>query len=210
MLAAQLNGMLERGLAASPRARELCLALAGRRLKISATGIPVQLLLTAGAGSLRCERLLAGDDQGAADVTVSGSPLALLTLASGDLDAALASAGLGISGDEALAQQFRELARLLRPNVETLLGRTVGRMNAHLAVRAFAHVNDWGRAAGASLLRNSAEYLAHESRDLVSRAEAESFLGGVEALRAQLQRAEARATRLHSNLERLETQTAQP
>jgi ubiquinone biosynthesis accessory factor UbiJ len=210
MLTAQLNGMLERGLAASPRARELCLALDGRRLKISATGVPVQLLLTASAGSLRCERVPAGDDKGAADVTVSGSPLALLALAGGDLDAAMASTGLGISGDDALVRQFRELARLLRPDVESLLGRTVGRMNAHLAVRAFTHVNDWGRAAGASLLRNSAEYLAHESRDLVSRAEAESFLGGVEALRAQLQRAEARAASLHAHLELLETQQARP
>jgi ubiquinone biosynthesis protein UbiJ len=210
MFATQLTGMLDRALAASPRARSLCLALEGRRLQISATGVPVQLLLTASAGSLQCARVQAGDDQPAADVTVSGSPLALLALAGGDLDAALASASLSISGEEPLAQQFRELARLLRPNFEALLGRVLGRMNAHLAVRAFAQVSDWGRAAGASLLRNSAEYLAHESRDLVSRAEAESFLGGVETLRAQLQRAEARATSLHAYLERLETQRAQP
>jgi ubiquinone biosynthesis accessory factor UbiJ len=210
MFATQLTGMLDRAVAASPRAHSLCLALEGRRLQISATGVPVQLLLTATAGSLQCTRVQAGDDQPAADVAVSGSPLALLALAGGELDAALASASLSISGDEPLAQQFRELARLLRPNVEALLGRVLGRMNAHLAVRAYAQVTDWARAAGASLLRNSAEYLAHESRDLVSRAEAESFLGGVEVLRTQLQRAEARATSLHANLERLETQRAQP
>ncbi|HEX9472857.1 MAG TPA: SCP2 sterol-binding domain-containing protein [Steroidobacteraceae bacterium] len=210
MFAAPLTGMLDRGLAASPRARALCLALEGRRLKIGATGLPVQLLLTASAGSLQCASVQAGDEQPAADVTVSGSPLALLALAGGDSDAALASAGLSSSGDEALAQQFLELARLLRPNFESLLGGALGRMNAHLAVRAFAQVKDWGRAAGASLLRNSAEYLAHESRDLVSRAEAEGFLGGVEALRAQLQRAEARAATLHAQLERLGTQRARP
>ncbi len=202
--------MLERGLAASPRARALCLALEGRRLRLSATGIPVQLLLSAGAGSLQCARVQAGDDVPAADVTVSGSPLALLALAGGDADAALASAGLSISGEEALAQQFLELARLLRPNFEALLGGVLGRMNARLAVRAFTRANDWGRAAGASVLRNSAEYLAHESRDLVSRAEAEGFLGGVEALRAQLQRAEARAAALHAQLERLGTQRTGP
>jgi ubiquinone biosynthesis protein UbiJ len=205
MFAAQLTGMLDRAVAASPRAQALCLALEGRRLLISATGVPIQLLLTASAGSLQCARVQASDDQSAADVTVSGSPLALLALAGGELDTALARAGLSISGDESLAQQFRELARLLRPNFEALLGRVLGRMNAHLAVRAFAQLNDWGRAAGASLLCNSAEYLAHESRDLVSRAEAESFLGGVETLRAQLQRAEARATSVHANLERLES-----
>jgi ubiquinone biosynthesis protein UbiJ len=204
MLGAPLNDLLDRALAASPRARSLCLALEGRRLLVSTTGMPVQLLLTASAGSLRCERLLENAGPATADVTVSGSPLALLTLARSDIDAALANASLSISGDEALAQQFRELARLLRPDFETLLGRVLGRMNAHLAVRAVGQVSDWGRAAAAALLRNSAEYLAHESRDLVSRAEAEGFLGGVETLRAQLQRAESRATSLTASLERLE------
>lgn len=199
-----LNELLDRAVAASPRARALCLALEGRRLLISATGMPVQLLLTAGAGSLRCERLPENAGQDTADVTVSGSPLALFTLARGDIDAALANASLSISGDEQLAQQFRELARLLRPDFETLLGRVLGRMNAHLAVRAFGRVSDWGRAAAATLLRNSAEYLAHESRDLVSRAEAESFLGGVEALRRELQRAESRTASLTASLEQLQ------
>src|SRR5260221_7788539 len=104
MFAASLTGMLDRGLAASPRARALCLALEGRRLRISATGLPVQLLLTAGAGSLQCARVQAADEQPTADVTVSGSPLALLALAGGDPDAALASAGLSSSGDDHLAQ----------------------------------------------------------------------------------------------------------
>ena len=198
-----LNELLDRAVAASPRARELCLALEGRRLLISATGMPVQLLLTASAGSLRGEGLPDHPGDSTADVTVSASPLALLTLARGDSEAALANASLSFSGDEQLAQQFRELARLLRPDFETLLGRVLGRMNAHLAVRALNRLSEWGRAAGATLLRNSADYLAHESRDLVSRAEAESFLGGVETLRRQLQRAESRAASLTAGLERL-------
>src|SRR5258706_12586406 len=199
-----LNGLLDRALAASPRARELCLALEGRRLLISATGMPVQLLLTPNAGSLPSERLPNHPGDNTTDVTVSGNPLSLLTLARGDSEAALANASLSFSGDEQLAQQFRELARLLRPDFETLLGRVLGRMNAHLAVRAMNRLSDWGRAAGATLLRNSADYLAHESRDLVSRAEAESFLGGVETLRSQLQRAESRAASLTAGLERLQ------
>src|SRR5258708_29126839 len=136
MFAAPLTGMLDRGLAASPRARALCLALEGRRLKIGATGLPVQLLLTASAGSLQCASVQAGDEQPAADVTVSGSPLALLALAGGDSDAALASAGLSSSGDEALAQRSLELARLLRPTFESLPGAAFARMNAHLPLPA--------------------------------------------------------------------------
>ncbi|MGC2462443.1 MAG: hypothetical protein WA446_15950, partial [Steroidobacteraceae bacterium] len=51
---------------------------------------------------------------------------------------------------------------------------------------------DWTRAAAWTSLRNVAEYLAHESGDLVSRPEAEHFLRGVERLREQLARIEAR------------------
>src|SRR5882762_1149170 len=142
MPGAPISELLDRAVAASPRARALCVALEGRRLQVSATGLPAPLLLS--AGSLRCEPVLEAPAQPAADVTVSGSPLALLTLVRGDFDAALANANLGISGDEALAQQFRELARLLRPDFETLLGRVLGRMNAHLAVRALGQLSDWG------------------------------------------------------------------
>jgi ubiquinone biosynthesis protein UbiJ len=42
-------------------------------------------------------------------------------------------------------------------------------------------------------VRNVAEYLAHERRDLVPRAEAEDFYRSVERLREDLDRLEARA-----------------
>ena len=61
----------------------------------------------------------------------------------------------------------------------------------------------WSRAAGDSLARNAADYLAHESRDLVPRAEAEGYLAGVEALRAQAAAAEARLARLTERVEAL-------
>ena len=47
---------------------------------------------------------------------------------------------------------------------------------------------------------NIAEYLAHESGDLVSRQEAEHYLRGVEQAREQLDRLEARLMRLSQRL----------
>ena len=51
----------------------------------------------------------------------------------------------------------------------------------------------FGRRAATTGVRNVAEYLAHERRDLVPRAEAEDFYRGVERLREDLDRLEARA-----------------
>ena len=212
MITAQLNRYLAQALERSPRAVELCDALEGRRLRLTVTGFADSIWVTASGRALRVARAsaagaageAAADAPGAiADVTVSGSPAALLALAGSDASAAVERGSVAISGDEQLQRQFQELARLLRPDLEAALGGVVGRIPAHLALRALASLTSWGRAARDSLTRNTAEYLAHESRDLVPRAEAENFLGGVEALRTQLQRAETRVTQLSAQLGRL-------
>jgi ubiquinone biosynthesis protein UbiJ len=200
MFEAQINGYLARALERSPRARELCLALDGRRIRFEIDGFPAPLALTATGGALH---FAGAGAEAAADVTVTASPLALLALARGDSEAVFRNSGAGMSGDEEIARQFQELARLLRPDPEAAAGALIGRIPAHLATRALGAAAEWGRAAGASLARNGADYLAHESRDLVPRAEAEQFLGGVEALRAQLAASETRLARLCDRLERV-------
>ena len=211
VLTAQLNRLLARSLERSPRARELCAALEGRRLMLEITGFPAAFWVSAAGGSLTValagtvarDIAAVGDTTAtdvAADVTVNGSPLALLAMATGDASEAVTRGGASVGGDELLAQQFQELARLLRPDLEHALGGVIGRMPAHFAARAAAMLGSWGRAAGESVARNTADYLAHESRDLVPRAEAENFLGGVEALRSRLAAAEARAVQLDERL----------
>ena len=101
---------------------------------------------------------------------------------------------------ERLAEQFQELARFLRPDLEAAVGRIVGRMPAHLAARGVELLAAWGRAARESVTRNTADYLAYESRDLVPRAEAEGLFSGIESLRSEVARAEARLARLSERL----------
>ena len=217
MLTAQLNRMLAGSLERSPRARELCTVLEGRRLMLEITGLPASFWISAAGGSLTValastaaragtaarDAETAGDAIAAdvtADVTVSGSPFALFAMATGDASEAVTRGGASVGGDEMLAQQFQELARLLRPDLEHALGGVIGRMPAHFAARAAAMLGSWGRAAVESVARDTADYLGHESRDLVPRAEAENFLGGVEALRSRLAAAEARAVQLDERL----------
>jgi len=199
MFEAPVNAYLARALADSPRARELCAARVGRCVELTIGGLPRPLRLAVVGGALRYSTATAPP----ADVTVSGSALSLLALARGDTDAALAQGQVAVGGDEDLMRKFQELARLLRPDPEALAGGVVGRIPAHLAARALAALGSWGRAAGESISRNTADYLAHESRDLVPRAEAESHFAAIEALRAQVASAEARLARLGERLEAL-------
>jgi ubiquinone biosynthesis accessory factor UbiJ len=208
MFIGPLNAYLSRSLDRSPRARELCSALAGRKLRLVIGGYPEPVWIVAAVDSLQVAHALSAE--AAADVTVSGSPVGLLALTGEVSDEVFARSGVSVSGDEQLARQFLELARFLRPDLETTLGHLVGRIPSHLATRALGALGSWGRAARASLVRNTADFLAHESRDLVPRAEAESYLGGVEALRAQLTRAEVRVARLAEQLAGLEPPSPVP
>ena len=101
-----------------------------------------------------------------------------------------------IRGDAEIAQKFRELAMLLKPDVEEELSRLIGDTPAHQALRFVKLATGFGRRAAETSVRNVAEYLAHERGDLVPRAEAEDFYRGVERLREDLDRLDARA-RLH-------------
>lgn len=199
MIASALNRMLARGLERSPRARELCAALEGRRLKLIVSGMIAEIDVGVAGGKLE----VGSADGTSADVTLRGSPVALLAMALGDARAVVERGGASLDGDESLAQRFQELARLLRPDFEHTLGGLVGRMPAHFAARTLRSLGLWGRAAGESLTRNAADYLAHESRDLVPRAEAELYLGGVEQLRARVTDAERRIAQLAARVDAL-------
>jgi ubiquinone biosynthesis protein UbiJ len=206
MMAAAIERLLDqavaRALADSPRATELIEALRGRRLSIQVTGTPLRALIESTGRTLKLLHLApaashpdAHPDAHAdthADATIIGAPLSLLALTGDDPQAVIRRGDARIEGDAEIAQQFRELGLLLRPDLESGLARVLGRSGAHIAVRGLRAAAEWTRTAAWTQVRNTAEYLAHESGDLVSRPEAEHYLRGVEQLREQLDRLEAR------------------
>jgi ubiquinone biosynthesis protein UbiJ len=115
-----------------------------------------------------------------------------MALAGSDAQAVIQRGDVQISGNAEIAQQFRELGELLKPDIEAGLARFLGGSGAHLAMRGMRAAAGWTRDAAWTSVRNLAEYLSHESRDLVSRPEAEHFLRGVDTVREQLDRIEAR------------------
>jgi ubiquinone biosynthesis protein UbiJ len=106
---------------------------------------------------------------------------------------------LRIEGDTDTAQQFGELALLLRPDLEHALSSVLGRSGAHVLMQGLRGTVAWTRETAWTAMQNLSEYLAHERGDLVSRAEAEHFLRGVDEVREQLDRIEARVTQLDRN-----------
>jgi ubiquinone biosynthesis protein UbiJ len=191
MLTQAIENLLNRNLPRSPRAGELCAALAGKRVRIEARALGWVLIAEALNTSIRLTR----DDAGGQppDAEISGSLLNLAALAGSHPEEVIQRGDVTIRGDAEVAQKFRELAMLLRPDVEEELSRLIGDTPAHQALRLVRMATGFGRRAAKTGVRNVAEYLAHETGDLVPRAEAEDFYRGVERLREDLDRLEARA-----------------
>ena len=193
MLTQAIENLLNRNLPRSPRALELCAALAGKRVRVEARALNWVLVIESLNTSVK---LTKGDAGGTpADAEISGTLLNLAALAGSHPEEVIQRGDVEIRGDAEVAQQFRELAMLLKPDVEEELSKLIGDTPAHQALRLVRMVTAFGRRAATTGVRNVAEYLAHERRDLVPRAEAEDFYRGVERLREDLDRLEAR-TRL--------------
>ena len=194
MLTATIENVLNRGLPRSPRAQQLCAELAGRRIAIEAPAI-ARLLVESTGNSLRVTR-----GSLPADAEVVGGPLSLLALGAWASDAPLSRGEIEVRGDAELAQKFRELARLLVPDPEEELSILVGDVAAHRVGRLARGALDWSRNAAETLLRDVGEYFSHERGDLVSRGEGEQFLRGVDALREDVDRVDARLELLKQRL----------
>jgi ubiquinone biosynthesis accessory factor UbiJ len=186
MLSATLENLLNRGLPRSPRARQLCAVLSGRsvaivlpdiaRLRVSSTG----------------ETLAVTRDEAPADATMRGGLVSLLALTGGSAEAIIQRGDVAISGDSDVAERFRELVQLLRPDPEEELSLLIGDVPAHQLGRLARLGASFSARAADTTLRNLAEYWAHERGDLVSRNEGEQFLRGVDALREAVDRLQAR------------------
>ena len=192
MLTQAIENLLNRNLPRSPRAQELCAALNGRRVRIESSGLGWVLTAECLASSIRLSK---GETATPPDAEISGSLMSLAALAGPHPEEVIRRGDVTIRGDAEVAQKFRELAMLLKPDVEEELSKLIGDTPAHQALRLVKSVTGFGRRAASTGVRNVAEYLAHERRDLVPGAEAEDFYRSVEKLREDLDRLEAR-TRL--------------
>jgi ubiquinone biosynthesis accessory factor UbiJ len=187
MMLTTLENVLNRGLPRSPRARQLCSELDGKRLALDVRGV-ARILVRSSGVVLHLEQ----DALAAADAEVSGSPLSLLALAGPSPETVLQKGAVEIRGDADIARKYRELAHLLMPDLEEELSLAIGDVPAHQVGRLARTVFGWSRHAAATAARNVAEYLGHERADLVPRAEADQFTSGVDRLREDVDRLEAR------------------
>ena len=187
MLTETIENVLNRGLPRSPRARQLCRELQGHRVGVEVSGF-ARLVVESTGETLQIKR----DASASTEAEIVGGPFSLLALAGESPEAVIQRGDVQIRGDVELAQRFRELALLLRPDIEEEVSKVVGDVPAHHLGRVARAAFGWTRNAAATQVRNVAEYFAHERQHLVPRAEADQLLKGVDTLRENVDRLEAR------------------
>ena len=194
MLLERLAAVLNRNVAASRRAQSLARQLDGRVVSLTVEGTPVALYVSADGGRLA----VSSRHDGAADASLSGTPIALLALAGPQAEGALRKGGVRIEGDAEVAQKFRDLLAEAQPDFEEELARVIGDVGARRIANVARDVFGWGRKAAGSFAGSVAEYLQEEGRDVPARVEVDEFLEGVDRLRDDAERLEARVARFEA------------
>ena len=192
-----LAALLNRQISAKTPARELCAELEDRVFAVRVMDTSLAMYIIVGSGEI----FLASEYGDDPDVVVSGSLLSLARLAGPDGDVAIRKGAVDLTGDAVLAQQFQNLLRYGRPDLEEELSGVVGDVVAHTVGEFARSVGRWGRETRSTLRQNVSEYLQEESRTLPSRYEADAFRKQVESLRDNVARLEAQLKQFEAGRE---------
>lgn len=196
---ALLESAINLALAMDPETLARLGPLEGKVIAVDMQGTGQTLYLLPGAEGFR----LMAHYEGEADTTLRGSPLALLRLNRGKPGEGLFSGEVSIQGDVELGTRVQRILGGLDIDWEEHLSRITGDVVAHQVGNLVRGLMRWGEQAAGNLGRDFADYVQEERRDVPPRWELDEFLAGVDTLRSDVDRLEARINRL---LRQLDTQ----
>jgi ubiquinone biosynthesis protein UbiJ len=192
-LIAAAEALLNRLLALDPEGAAALAKVQGRVLRLELSGLGLHLHLVPEREALR----LFGDYATEPDCNVRATPAALLRMAIAEhREDAVFGGSVAIEGDNALAQTLGDVLKGLDIDWEAQLAKLVGDPLARRIgdqARAGSH---WSQRSARVLTSDLREYLIEEGRLLPSETAMQAFLDGVDRLRDDVERLEARIKRL--------------
>lgn len=194
---ALLEGAINQYLSMDPGSRQRLAALKGGVVALHVSGVGVTLYFVPGEETLQ----VSGQFDGDPDAHIAGTPLALAGLLASEPTARMPES-VTLVGDVELARHFNDLLRRVDLDWEELLSRFTGDLFAHRAGEAFREFESWLQRARESFRGDVAEYLQEETQTLPARAQVEAFMDGVDGLRSDADRLEARIQRLEQARDR--------
>ncbi|NND92502.1 MAG: hypothetical protein HKN42_16705 [Granulosicoccus sp.] len=172
------------------------------RVRVSSPAITVTLSVTNG-----CVYVV-GDDDVAADTTISGSLAALRSLSRGN--ESLYRGEVTVDGDVATGQQLKEIIAGLDPDWEELISPLLGDSLTHRFGQAGRQFGGWVARTRSALQRNTSDYLQEEVSLVAPDCAVHAFCQEVDLLRADADRLEARVRLMERQLAVSDDTTGSP
>ncbi|MEO6687573.1 MAG: SCP2 sterol-binding domain-containing protein [Dokdonella sp.] len=193
MLARVLEAALNRVVTLDPDTRARIGALDGRAITLDFKGTLPAMRIAVVGDRLCIGPAFAGDSA----LRVAATPGSLLSLAlARGKDGALPPGRVEIAGDAELARRLEQLATRFAPDFDEAFARVFGDVLGFQIARAVRGGLAWSRTSARAFAQDAAEFLTEEGRDLVAKAELESFLDDVDVARERADRLEARVRRV--------------
>lgn len=187
--------VLNRNIRATTPARELCQKLDGTVVAVRVRNTSLATWFVVHADKLELMTACDADP----DVVIAGSLITLARMAGEPGVRALRDGSLELTGDAHLADDFQRLLEYAKPDIEEELSGVVGDVAAHRLGEIARGLGGWAQNARSTMGANIREYLQEESRDAPSRYEVDRFADHVGALRDDVDRLEARISRLQGD-----------
>lgn len=198
-----LEGLINHGISKSPEALATAAALDGQSLDVRINGTPIALRMVVVDSRVQLSQADANPDAAAeahaATAGLSGPPITMMRLMTGDPQTLIRAGEIHITGSADAAEQFRELLHLAKPDIETELGRILGQSAAHQLGSFARGLSDLGARSGGKLAQRMSEYFTVEKRSVLTQAELNHFLQATDTLANDVERAAARVERLRNS-----------
>ncbi|WP_133501583.1 ubiquinone biosynthesis accessory factor UbiJ [Cognatilysobacter terrigena] len=189
-----LEAALNRALALDPDTRDGLRNLDGRRLVVRLATPPLALQITVDGERLRVGPV---DDANEADLSVRATIGGLIAqLPFMRRDDAPAVGAMRIEGDADLARRLQRLAERFDPDWQQPFVAAFGDVIGVQVAQLFASTLRTAKTAAGVLATNAADYVQHETQDVVGRDELAAFYDDIDTLRDDVERLAARIARL--------------
>lgn len=191
--------LINRGIDQSGTALEQCRALEGRRMSVRIDPQPRNLLFAIGVTAADGHIYITDNPSDGADVELSGTVMELTRLMFSKHQQPVREGRVRIQGEAEIAEQFRALFILARPDLEEELSVFVGDDLGFQLASAFRTIRECATDALEDIAEQTAEYLHEDGKHFPTRSETEEFFAAVDELANDLARIEARLSRIRKN-----------
>jgi ubiquinone biosynthesis protein UbiJ len=191
-----LETALNRLVDLDPDSRTRIAALDGRAITLDFQGSALSMRIAVERDRLRIGPAFAGTSA----LRVAATPGSVLALAFARGGAgALAPGRIEIAGDAELARRLEQIATCFAPDFDEAFTRVFGDVIGMKIAHALRRGLNWSRTSARGWAQDTAEFLTEESRDLVAKAELETFFDEVDGLRDLVDQLDARVRRISAS-----------